>query len=69
MKKWHQSLCYFKTAYINDFNDETARVLSLFANENKSFSNKIKKLFYPKKLKITLGGEIALRILFLLGKC
>ena len=31
--------------------------------------NKIKKLFYPKKLKITLGGEIALRILFLLGKC
>lgn len=69
MKKWHQSLCYFKKAYINDFNDETASVLSLFANENKSFSNKIKKLFYPKKLKITLGGEIALRILFLLGKC
>lgn len=48
MKKWHQSLCYFKKAYINDFNDETASVLSLFANENKSFSNKIKNYFIRK---------------------
>lgn len=68
MKKWHQSLCYFKTAYINDFNDETARVLSLFANENKSFSNKIKNYFI-RKIKDNISGEIALRILFLLGKC
>ena len=68
MKKWHQSLCYFKKAYINDFNDETASVLSLFANENKSFSNK-KKIILSEKIKDNIRWEIALRILFLLGKC
>lgn len=69
MEKWHQSLCYFKKAYINDFDNKDMKILDLFANDEKTLTNKIKKVFYPKKLRTTLGGEIALRILFLIGKC
>ena len=69
MEKWHKSLCYFKKAYINDFDNKDMKILDLFANDEKTLTNKIKKVFYQKKLRTTLGGEIALRILFLIGKC
>jgi glycosyltransferase involved in cell wall biosynthesis len=36
--------------------------------KNKGIANYLKRLFYPKRLKQTLGGELALRILFLLAK-
>jgi hypothetical protein len=36
--------------------------------KNRNITNYLKRLFYPKRLKQTLGGELALRILFLLAK-
>ena len=67
--KWKRSLCYFKDEYYNEINENEQYVLALFANENDTFTNKVKKIFYKRKLRPTAGGNFALKILFLIGKC
>ena len=39
----------------------------MIARKN-GFVNQCKKIFYPRRLRSRLGGEIALRILFFVGK-
>lgn len=54
--------------FLDDYNDyldqEQKQVLSFFARDGK----RIKKVFYPKRLRQRMSGEVLLRILFLFGK-
>lgn len=68
MEKWHQSLVYFKESYYELVKTEEKKTLDIFIG-NKKIINKIQKVFYYKRLRPTFGGEMALRLLFLLGKC
>ena len=69
MKKWKQSLIYFYEAYENEFPDSLKKELILFTKKTLSISEKMKKVFYKEKLRPTKGGDLALRILFLLNVC
>lgn len=69
MLKWKQSLCYFNNEYANLFNKNMTNIMDIFANKNLSLKNTFRKVFYPKRLRTSLGGEVALRILFLINKC
>lgn len=44
------------------------QVWEILIFKNRDIANYLRRLFYPKRLKQTLGGELALRILFLLAK-
>lgn len=69
MRQWKNSLICYSNQYITDVPKEIKTILLLFSSENYSLSKRIKKVFFPEKMRPTFGGEIALRILFLLGKC
>ena len=60
-------LQYFYKTFSNQFTTNQNHVLHLFTRKN-SFFTQLKKLFYPHSLRARIPGEIALRILFLLGR-
>lgn len=64
---WKQSLCHYHDMFIDKVDEESAKVLSLFGT--KRGGKKLKKLFYPLRLRPTKGGDLSLRILILLGRC
>ena len=63
-----KDVIYFYKTFFNELHPEHRKVLALFANETKSPVVWFKKLFYPKRLRGRLLGEIALRFLFFLGR-
>lgn len=42
--------------------------LALFSNSDAALPSRFKKLFYPRRLRPTMGGELAIRLLFLMGR-
>ncbi len=60
-------LGYFLCAFQERLSKSQRKVLELFAAPNR-FGRQIRKLFYPKRLRVRLAGEAAIRILFLIGK-
>ncbi len=60
-------LRYFEQAFADRLSPADKKTLALFTADN-SFLCQLKKLFYPKRLRARLAGEIAIRILFLIGK-
>ena len=67
--EWKNSLSYFNDLFNNRINKETRRELELFATKSKSPNIKLKKLFFNHKLRPSIGGDLALRVLILKGKC
>jgi len=68
---WFHSLCT-RILYLTEYNkeymtDKQYNDLRMLAGDN-SCGNYIKRLFYAKRLRPSIGGELALRINFLLGK-
>lgn len=57
----------FEEEYYNRLLDEDRKFIQLFGAD-KILKGRMKKVFYKHRLRPTLGGEIALRICFLLGK-
>ena len=58
----------FYKIYKKRLNPENRRLLRLFIQRPWSLSLYLKRLFFPKRLRPTWGGELALRICFLLNK-
>ncbi len=62
-----QQMINFKDYYYYSLSDENKKILDLFANEQYSFLNVIKKTFYPKKIRRNIFDDFMLRIIFLIG--
>ncbi len=69
MIHWKKSLFFFKEQFYSDCDASNKLLLDKFIEEQNSLIRKFAKIFYNKRLRPTLGGEIALRIIFLLGVC
>lgn len=69
MCNWQKSFWYFKNKHLEEIDDKYKKTLLLFANINPTLLMRLKKAFYLKRLRPTIGGEVVLRILFLLKKC
>ena len=61
--KTHQMLLAFYHEYTTLLSDGTAQFLEIFTHGKKS-----QKLFFKKRLRRSMGGEIMLRMIILLGK-
>ncbi len=60
-------LSHFETTFADRLSKSQKRTLALFTAPNSLF-RQIRKLCYPKRLRARLAGEIAIRILFFIGK-
>lgn len=60
-------LKHFAEVFADRLSVSDRKTLELFTAPN-SFFRQLRKLFYPKRLRARLAGEIAIRILFLIGK-
>ncbi len=62
-----EHLRYFLEVFCDRLTEEEREKLRLFTAPN-TFLCQIRKLCYPKRLRARLAGELAIRILFLIGK-
>lgn len=60
-------LIHFYETFKDKLTDSDLKTLQLFTAPN-SFLRQIQKIFYPKRLRARWVGEIAIRILFFIGK-
>lgn len=67
MKDIKQQMINFKDYYYYELSDENKKILDLFSNEKYSFSNAMKKAFYPKRIRNNLIDDFMLRIIFIIG--
>lgn len=67
IKDIKRQMINFKEMYYNNLKEEDKKILDLFSNEKYSFSNAIKKAFYPQKLRRRKIDDIMLRIIFIFG--
>lgn len=58
----------FAEEYRNELSIQDKVFIKLFEEQKCSFVLKFKRIFYRHRLRPTLGGEVALRVCFLLGK-
>ena len=54
MRDIKQQMLNFKNYYYYDLSDKNKKIIDLFANENYSFLNMVKKAFYPKRIRRNL---------------
>lgn len=66
---WKNCLCYFKELFYDKAHSEAQKSLSIFGTKQNSIGNKFRKLFFLHRLRPSLGGDGALRVLILKGKC
>jgi hypothetical protein len=62
------SLYYFYQLYKDKMKEEDRRKFELFSNRRYSFKKATQKSFFPERYRDKLFDEIAIRILFLIGK-
>lgn len=62
-----EALNYFAQIFGDQLNEKDKKLLTLFSSRN-SIGRWFGKVFYPKRLRTRMAGEIALRMLFFLGK-
>lgn len=67
-KEDKEALAYFYHCFKQKLDKQQKKTLALFSSKEASPILWIKKIFYPKRLRTRLGGEIALRMLFFIGK-
>lgn len=68
VKKQKEDIIYFYRTFQSELSTEHKKILSLFAAEHNNPKIWFQKLFYKKRLRRRLPGEIALRFLFFLGR-
>ncbi len=61
------ALKYFLDTFQKDLSYDDVQLLTIFSKKN-SVKGWFQKVFYPRRLRTRLPGEIALRILFFIGK-
>lgn len=61
------ALCYFYDCFRNKLSKKEREQLELFTRKN-NIITWIKKVFYPRRLRRRFAGEIALRMLFFMGR-
>ena len=62
-----KALGYFRNTFDEKLTDDQIKTLELFCEKN-NIIRWFRKVFYGKRLRARLSGEIALRILFFIGK-
>ncbi len=65
LKKQKNDLKYFYNIYIDELSTDDKKCIELFCSSNTLF-RQIKKIFYPKRLRTRIMGEIILRIYFIM---
>lgn len=58
----------FENLYSDLLKEEDRKVLSLFTKDRYNFTTALKKVFYKKRFRSGIFDEIALRVIFLIGK-
>ena len=66
--KEKEDLIYFYDTFASQLKPEDKKILSLFTAQHNTPLIWVKKVFYKKRLRRRLPGEIALRLLFFLGR-
>lgn len=61
-------IVYFYQQFKDEIPENARKEIELFISEKKSLIVWLKKTFYPRRLRRRLPGEIALRLLFFVGK-
>lgn len=69
MITWKNCLRYFYDLYGNKLNSRDSKLFHIFVKDKNTILTSIRKCFYLHRFRPGLGGEIALRILFILQKC
>lgn len=67
-KQDKEALAYFYNCFKEELPESQKKTLELFSSDKRSPILWLQKIFYPKKLRTRLLGEVALRILFFMGK-
>lgn len=67
-KQDKEALAYFYNCFKEELTEKQKRTLELFASKKASPILWLRKICYPKKLRTRLPGEVALRMLFFIGK-
>lgn len=67
LKTIKEQIKEFYKIYGEELKEEDKKIIKLFVNEKYSFTNSIKKCFYPKRFRRKIVDEILLRIMFLCG--
>ena len=57
----------FKNTYYNELSEENKKELDLFSKEKCKFSEKLKKIFYFRRLRRKFAEDLMLRIIFIIG--
>lgn len=66
-RKSKDNLRFFEQTFASELSEDERETLRIFTRKN-SISGWFQKVFYPRRLRTRLGGEIALRFLFFIGK-
>lgn len=66
-KKEKEALRFFEKTFAKELGKEEQKILRTFTKKN-SLVGWFQKVFYPKRLRTRLGGELALRFLFAIGR-
>ncbi|MBE5946145.1 MAG: glycosyltransferase [Lachnospiraceae bacterium] len=67
-KNEKKALQHFFKTFKDELSDKNTRTLKLFCYKKNKLGIRLRKFFYPTRLRQRIPGEIALRILFLTGK-
>ena len=67
MKDIKQQMINFKNFFYDELSEENQKVIDLFSNEKYNFIIALKKCFFPKRIRMKISDEIALRMFFLIG--
>lgn len=66
---WTNCLNYFFELYGNQLEFRDRNIFSIFVNSKNTIFTTLRKTFHLGRFRPSIGGELALRILFLLRKC
>lgn len=66
-KKEKEALRFFAETFQDSLTDREKKILKIFTKKN-SPVGWFQKVFYPRRLRTRLGGELALRFMFMIGK-
>ena len=64
----HYPLDRFLQEYGTQMNERDRRLITVFAGKTKNPVRWVKRLCYPKRLRPSIGGDLALRVGFLLNR-
>ena len=61
------ALQFFEKTFGEELTKDQQKIMQIFTRKN-SIRGWFQKVFYPRRLRTRLGGELALRFLFFIGK-